>query len=221
MYYTVYKITNNIDGKIYIGCHKTDNLDDGYMGSGKYLRRAIEKHGIENFAKEYIQVFDNTDDMFSMESELVNEEFVKRTDTYNLKEGGHGGWEHLNDGDCKDKNPRFSSERQREISPFHKEGEDKLLRKKWAKKGGSITKQKGIGIFDPDNKYDWTGKRHKEESKRKIGEANSKHQTGKGNSNYGKCWIHHPELKQSKPVPRFELPQWEDKGWIKGRKIKW
>ncbi len=40
MYYTVYKITNQINGKIYIGSHKTNDLNDRYMGSGKYLIRA-------------------------------------------------------------------------------------------------------------------------------------------------------------------------------------
>jgi hypothetical protein len=44
MFYIIYKITNKINGKIYIGKHQTKDVQDSYMGSGKRLRYAIKKY---------------------------------------------------------------------------------------------------------------------------------------------------------------------------------
>lgn len=93
MFYTVYKITNNINGKFYIGMHQTKNLDDGYMGSGKRLKLAITKYGEENFTKEILFIFDNENDMRLKEKELV---VIDEEISYNLCDGGKGGFGYLN-----------------------------------------------------------------------------------------------------------------------------
>ena len=86
----LYKITNLVNGMIYIGVHRTDNMDDDYMGSGTYVKRAIEKHGISNFQKDIIQMYDVYKDALDHEAEIVTEEFINRSDTYNIKIGGYG-----------------------------------------------------------------------------------------------------------------------------------
>lgn len=88
MYYTIYKITNLINGKIYVGQHTTENLYDSYMGSGRNIKYAIKKYGKQHFLKEILYVFDNFEDMNKMEGIIVNEEFVKRRNTYNVCIGG-------------------------------------------------------------------------------------------------------------------------------------
>ena len=96
----IYKITNNINGKIYIGQHKCNSagmteyemLNDGYMGSGVILKQAIEKRGIENFTKEIICVCENKEDLDSMEKLLVLlAKIGYGTDCYNIAAGGEGG----------------------------------------------------------------------------------------------------------------------------------
>lgn len=94
--YIVYKITNLVNGKVYIGVHKTKIIKDDYMGSGRLIRRAINKYGIKNFKKEIIARCDNEEEMYEFEAKLVNDDFLKNCRTYNLINGGFGGWNFVN-----------------------------------------------------------------------------------------------------------------------------
>jgi hypothetical protein len=91
MFYTIYKTTNRINGKFYIGKHQTKNPNDSYYGSGKKLELAIKKYGKENFTKEILFIFNNEEEMNAKEKEIITEEFVSRRDTYNVGVGGEGG----------------------------------------------------------------------------------------------------------------------------------
>lgn len=101
--YIVYLTTNLINKKIYIGVHKTYTpyKFDGYLGNGvkindkhsyKYSKTpfeaAVNKYGPDNFIRKTLKVFDNLQDALDLEIWLVNEEFIKRKDTYNIALGG-------------------------------------------------------------------------------------------------------------------------------------
>jgi hypothetical protein len=85
-----------VNNKIYVGVHKTKHLDDKYMGSGKVIKDAIKKYGIDNFKKDIIEFFEDSISMYNSEKLIVNEEFLKRDDVYNIRRGGFGGFDYLN-----------------------------------------------------------------------------------------------------------------------------
>jgi len=85
-----YRITNNLNNHFYYGVHSTNDLNDGYMGSGKRLKYAYEKYGIENFSKEILKFFENRNDAYKFESEVVTESLVKDNKCYNCTVGGVG-----------------------------------------------------------------------------------------------------------------------------------
>lgn len=86
MYYLVYRITNTINGKTYIGAHATVDKDDGYMGSGLALRFAIKKYGREAFIRDILHEGSSAEAMYAKEKELV----IPGPENYNLIAGGSG-----------------------------------------------------------------------------------------------------------------------------------
>lgn len=105
MNYIVYKTTNLINGKVYVGVHYTKNPDvfDGYIGCGVTKKdkkkkvsigfpAAVRKYGYENFKRETLFIYPDTEAgmiaAFDKEAEIVNEEWVKSDKNYNITLGG-------------------------------------------------------------------------------------------------------------------------------------
>ena len=93
-YHFVYQTTNTINNKIYIGIHSTNDINDGYQGSGLHLKRAFKKYGKANFKTEIIYHGTSRDDISKKEQELVTEEFCQLTTTYNMRTGGDNNFIH-------------------------------------------------------------------------------------------------------------------------------
>lgn len=148
MKYIIYKITNRVNNKVYIGFHGTSDVYDGYMGSGKLLNASIKKHGLDNFTKEVLFEYEMKQDALDKEREIVNEEFINRPDTYNIKLGGEGGWDHT-----------WNSEKRKDaIRQSFKEGRSK---------GWNLSHDQRSRI----GKKSFKGKTHSKEARKKIGNA--------------------------------------------------
>jgi hypothetical protein len=204
MFYTIYKITNKINEKIYIGKHQTKDLNDGYMGSGKHLKNAIEKYGIENFEKEILFQFDNETDMNTKEAELVTEEFAKEDTNYNICPGGKGGWGYINSNGLSSRFANYV-------------GTEK--HKRWAAKGGRKTGKENITKAHLEGKirYDtFTGKKHTDETRHKMSQSKKNTGLGKNNSQFGTMWITNGQENKKIKKDTDVIPE----GWYKGRKRK-
>lgn len=213
MFYLIYKITNNINNKIYIGSHKTKNKDDGYIGSGKYLNRAIKKYGIENFTKEILFVFDNATEMYNKEAELVDDNFLSEENTYNLKRGGFGGWDYVNSNNLSGGNGRFNKVTAKERSILaHKKLQE--IRKNNPQWQADHNKKTSLAMLGHPNYF----KYHSEESKKKISTTLRENNTrvGEKNSQYGTLWI--TNGVENKKIKKEFLDDYIKLGYYKGRK---
>ena len=213
-YHYIYKTICKITNKYYIGMHSTDNLEDGYIGSGKRLWYSINKHGKDNHEVEILEFLPTREELKEREAQLVNEELLKDTMCMNLKLGGEGGLGFISEEQQKRRSSAGGKKAAQILNDLRNDLE-------WStsfnsKVSSGMKKAIKNGKFHPPN---WTGKLHSEETKRKIGETSSKHQSGSNNSQFGTCWIFNDETKQSIKIKKDKLQSYLDQGWYKGRKI--
>lgn len=179
---------------IYIGRHSTDKLEDGYIGSGKLLRRAIEEFGKENFKRDVLFIFNNPEEMIAKEIDLVDNEFRNRDDTYNKALGGNS-WGMLG----VKLEPRSAEylEKQRiahkgkkrpPLSQQHKESISKKMTGKIKKRGYKLSKETCQKMSEAGK-----GRKHSPETIEKLKELN----TGENNPNFGKSATDETKEKMS------------------------
>lgn len=212
-YHYFYKITNNLNGHFYYGVHNTNDLNDGYMGSGTKLHYAYKKYGIENFTKEILKFFDTSKEAFEYEAEIVTENLVKSHECYNIQLGGksintlglsividnNGNKFLLPSDDIKIKN--------KEVEIYSPLKNNIVVKKKNTDEYFLIEKDK----YDK-NIYDthWTNRSHTEESKNKIRET----MTPK-NSKNTHIWVNKDGIV--KYLDKRKLDEYLNNGWKLGR----
>jgi hypothetical protein len=201
-FHIIYKTVCLITERFYIGMHSTDNLDDGYQGSGKQLIRSINKHGKDNHVTETLETLPNRKALAAREKEIVNEKFLEDTNCMNIMIGGQGGYiskEHYVNRTVIG-NKAFKDKLEN----------DHVFNKMFKEKMAKIMNGNKYGLGNTH----WLGRKHTTASKIKMSIANAA-KTPEQNSQFGTCWITN-EVESKKIKKDTDIPE----GWRLGRKTK-
>lgn len=169
----IYKTTNLVNGKQYIGRDKYNNPN--YFGSGRLLKKAVRKYGKENFKKEILEVCSSFEHMVEREEYWLNHYDAGNNKMfYNMHNNGAGGM-------------GVSGEKHYMYGKHHTEER----KRKWSEsRKGEKNGMYGKGYLLAGEKNYWYGKHLPEEVRRKISESRQ----GEKHPNYGKKYS--DELKQ-------------------------
>lgn len=89
-YHFVYETKCKVTGKFYRGKHSTDNLDDGYLGSGRWICYGRKKYGDDRYERSILEFCESSEKALSREFDLVAE-VLENPLCMNLIPGGSGG----------------------------------------------------------------------------------------------------------------------------------
>lgn len=187
--------------------HSTHNLDDGYLGSGKYLKHSIEKYGRDAFMLEILEFFPDREALAAREKEIVTEEMLKDPFCLNLMCGGKGGGEFRPWVQSKGGATVFRILCQRHRDRLKT---DEAYRSRISK---------GASERNSGDKNPFFGKTHSQEFKDRLSLRMSEVQSGENNSQFGMKWIYNPTLRKSIKVK--DPSPFLSNGWFLGRKMNW
>lgn len=198
-YHYIYKVVCATTQKFYIGMHSTDNLNDGYKGSGKRLWYSIRKHGWETHSFSILEFLPNRKCLKERERTIVNEEMLNNPLCLNLKIGGEGGGKFKNvkhQQKCSAAGGKIGGKKAGLLngrSNFQKAHQTMKVR------GSLFT----LGML---------GKNHSEDTKVKMSMAAS----GNKNSQFGSRWM--SKNGQIIKVKSDDIQSFLDQGFSFGRK---
>lgn len=210
MHYLIYRTTNLVNGKYYVGKHKTKYRDDCYLGSGKLLHAAFKKYGRENFVREILLECSSEEEMNLAERILV---VPDREVNYNLCPGGQGGWGYLNTNGFNNNN-HDSIETKIKLSNAAKSYWTDETRRDLSIRNINNHK-KGImnTSFGGRSGVNSTSKeaiQKRKETYERIG-----HSRGSRNSQFGTCWM--TNGAKNIKIKRDEIDKWIEMGYRQGR----
>lgn len=214
-FHYLYKVTCKVTGRYYIGMHSTDDMDDGYMGSGKRLWQSFKKHGIEQHVKEVLEQLPSREALRLREEQVVSDELIDDPMCMNLALGGEGGWDHVN------------AVLRRRIGHHSRAGYAGYIAS--IKSGKRCTtnlkhvdraalKLAKRGYFQPSIQVRAVAAaKHPDViAKRKLTYARIGHQSGEKNSSYGTRWINRDGVSQR--VRGIEAYRLLEHGWLLGKR---
>lgn len=219
-FHFIYKTICLITGKYYYGRHSTDDLEDGYLGSGTHFTRSVRKHGKENHVRSIIEQLPDLASLKLREAEIVNQEMLKDEMCMNIALGGCGGWEHIKGRNLT--SPAFLE--------YKNSGRAKLnLIAAGVHYLATTThedrRQRNLKTIEanPEAFKAWSNAGRliaaapEANEKRKATFKQIGHMQGDKNSQYGSCWILKAEI--SKKIKKDELEFYLVEGWVRGRKM--
>lgn len=221
----IYKITNHVNGKIYIGQKKSPVLIETYWGSGKLITQAIKKYGVENFSREILQWCSCKEELNQQEVYFIS--IFKSQDSnvgYNISPGGtsinsgrHFSEEHKRKISESNKGKKASEKTKSKLSESHKglqAGEKHpLYGKHPSKETRKLISEAHMGIKKSDQARKRMSIAHQNPS---VQLRESMSARMKGNQIVkGRIWINNGEI--SKMIYPKEIAYYTELGFITGR----